>query len=165
MKVIECHICFSDYLKIYHNEPFNYRLLPKLSKWFNFWKINNDFGPLPSSIRDWMQTCSKFSSACCHWNMVSIVRHSICLLFSFSREHGAVFAAFSGITGTALLYWGVNPLTSIIGAANYFIYTAAYTPMKRITPLNTWVGSVVGALPPVMGWTAATDYIGLGNIY
>ena len=35
------------------------------------------------------------------------------------------------------------------------LYTVVYTPMKQRTPLNTWVGAVVGAIPPVMGWTAA----------
>ncbi|XP_067932545.1 protoheme IX farnesyltransferase, mitochondrial-like isoform X2 [Watersipora subatra] len=82
-----------------------------------------------------------------------------------SREHAAVYAAVAGVAGTSLLYWGVNPLTCYIGAVNYLLYTAVYTPMKRLTPLNTWVGSVVGALPPVMGWTAATGGIDMGALW
>lgn len=81
----------------------------------------------------------------------------------YSREHAAAFAAVAGVTGTSLLYLGVNPLTCYIGAVNYLIYTAVYTPMKRLSPANTWIGSVVGALPPVMGWTAATGFVDMGT--
>ena len=50
---------------------------------------------------------------------------------------------------------GTNCVTATLGAATLGLYTLAYTPMKQQTPLNTWVGAVVGAIPPVMGWTAA----------
>lgn len=40
------------------------------------------------------------------------------------------------------LYYGVNPVTAALGAANLILYTSIYTPMKRISILNTWVGSV-----------------------
>ena len=43
-----------------------------------------------------------------------------------------------------------------IGLANLFLYTTVYTPMKRLTVYNTWVGSVVGALPPLIGWVSAS---------
>lgn len=36
------------------------------------------------------------------------------------------------------------------------LYTLVYTPMKRMSIVNTWVGSIVGAIPPLMGWAAAT---------
>ncbi|EDO29172.1 predicted protein, partial [Nematostella vectensis] len=42
------------------------------------------------------------------------------------------------------------------GAFNIALYTCIYTPMKRLSIANTWVGSVVGALPPLMGWAACT---------
>ena len=80
-----------------------------------------------------------------------------------SREHAAVFAATSGLLGTGLLYYGVNPLTCYVGVFNYFLYTSIYTPMKRTSLLNTWVGSVVGALPPIMGWAAATNDVASGE--
>jgi protoheme IX farnesyltransferase len=66
-----------------------------------------------------------------------------------------VFAIACGAVGTAELYFGVNPTTAFLGAGNIVLYAAVYTPLKRIHPINTWVGAVVGAIPPLMGWTAA----------
>jgi len=48
-------------------------------------------------------------------------------------------------------------LTSVVGAATLFSYLFVYTPLKRVTWLNTAVGAVPGALPPLMGWTAARN--------
>ncbi len=65
---------------------------------------------------------------------------------------------FGGVCATAgLLYLAlaVNLLTSVIGAVTLVSYLFIYTPLKRVTWLNTLVGAVPGALPPVMGWTAA----------
>jgi protoheme IX farnesyltransferase len=50
---------------------------------------------------------------------------------------------------------GVNVLTLSLGAASVLSYVLAYTPLKRVTSLCTVVGAVPGALPPLMGWTAA----------
>ncbi|NXN94386.1 COX10 protein, partial [Rhinopomastus cyanomelas] len=72
------------------------------------------------------------------------------------------FAASCGVPGIALLTLGVNPLTGALGAFNIFLYTCCYTPMKRMSIANTWVGAVVGAIPPVMGWTAATGSLNAG---
>ncbi|GAB5580544.1 protoheme IX farnesyltransferase [Prionailurus iriomotensis] len=66
------------------------------------------------------------------------------------------------ISGVALLTWGVNPLTGALGVFNIFLYTCCYTPLKKISIANTWVGAVVGAIPPVMGWTAATGSLDAG---
>ena len=73
------------------------------------------------------------------------------------------FAAVSGLTGVALLLYGVNTLTASLGAINLILYTMGYTPLKRISVVNTWVGSIVGAIPPVMGWTAATGSLDLSK--
>ncbi|XP_042637559.1 protoheme IX farnesyltransferase, mitochondrial [Orycteropus afer afer] len=72
------------------------------------------------------------------------------------------FATCCAVPGVALLTWGVNPLTGALGAFNIFLYTCCYTPLKRISIANTWVGAVVGAIPPVMGWTAATGSLDAG---
>ncbi len=56
--------------------------------------------------------------------------------------------------GLVYLSVQVNLLTSVIGAVTLVSYIAVYTPLKRVTPLNTVVGAVPGALPPLMGWTA-----------
>ncbi|CAG0900039.1 unnamed protein product [Cyprideis torosa] len=69
--------------------------------------------------------------------------------------HGALFAILSGAFGFVTLYTCVNPLTASLGALNFLLYTSVYTPLKRTSIVNTWVGSVVGAVPPMMGWTAA----------
>ncbi|XP_072414441.1 protoheme IX farnesyltransferase, mitochondrial [Chiloscyllium punctatum] len=81
-----------------------------------------------------------------------------------SPLHAVSFAVACSVPGIALLTLGVNPLTGALGAFNIFLYTCCYTPMKRLSILNTWVGSVVGAIPPVMGWTAATGTIGAGAL-
>lgn len=72
-----------------------------------------------------------------------------------STRGAALFAILAGVGGVLALYYGVNPTTACLGAANIGLYAAVYTPMKRISVLNTWVGALVGALPPLMGWTAA----------
>eukprot|EP01064_Diplonema_japonicum_P026503 TRINITY_DN37947_c0_g1_i1.p1 TRINITY_DN37947_c0_g1~~TRINITY_DN37947_c0_g1_i1.p1 ORF type:complete len:342 (+),score=73.65 TRINITY_DN37947_c0_g1_i1:68-1093(+) len=57
-------------------------------------------------------------------------------------------------TGTAMLY-AVDPTSAALGVACWALYVHCYTPMKRAHWLNTWVGAVVGALPPMMGTVAA----------
>ena len=59
------------------------------------------------------------------------------------------------IVGLAYLAIAVNFTTSLLGASSLFCYVFIYTPLKRVTWLNTAVGAVPGALPPLMGWTAA----------
>lgn len=66
--------------------------------------------------------------------------------------------AFS-IAGLLYLAFAVNLITSLLGAATLASYVFVYTPLKRITWLNTAVGAVPGALPPMMGWTAARNEI------
>jgi protoheme IX farnesyltransferase len=61
-------------------------------------------------------------------------------------------ASLLGIVYLALL---VNGPTALIGLVCLFSYLFIYTPLKRITWLNTVVGAIPGALPPLMGWTAA----------
>lgn len=71
-----------------------------------------------------------------------------------SPAHATSWASAAGLTGIGTLALGTNPVTAALGGGTLALYTLVYTPMKRTTPLNTWVGSVVGALPPLMGWTA-----------
>ena len=53
----------------------------------------------------------------------------------------------------------VNKLTGFLGAATLVSYVFVYTPLKRVTTLNTLIGAIPGAIPPLMGWTAATGEI------
>lgn len=67
------------------------------------------------------------------------------------------FGAMSGLTGVGMLYSLTNPLVAGLGAANIFLYAVPYTLSKPRSEYNTWVGAVVGAIPPMMGWAAATE--------
>ncbi len=64
-----------------------------------------------------------------------------------------------GVTGVAYLTLLVNPLTALLGFVTLASYVFVYTPLKRRTSLNTVVGAVPGALPTVMGCTAALGAI------
>jgi protoheme IX farnesyltransferase len=68
--------------------------------------------------------------------------------------HATGFAVVTGTLGPILLYTMANPTTAALGLANIALYAGAYTWMKRRTIWNTWAGAVVGAIPPLMGWTA-----------
>ncbi|KAH9958547.1 UbiA prenyltransferase family-domain-containing protein [Russula dissimulans] len=73
---------------------------------------------------------------------------------ALSPAHAAAFAASTGVAGPALLWSMCNPTTALLGAANILLYAGPYTWMKRRTIWNTWVGAIVGAVPPLMGWAA-----------
>jgi protoheme IX farnesyltransferase len=80
-----------------------------------------------------------------------------------SKRAAFLFALATGALGTSILWYGVNPTTAILGAANIGIYAFAYTPLKRIHPVNTWVGAIVGGIPPLMGWCAAASQYSTTN--
>ncbi|SOV74434.1 cytochrome c oxidase assembly protein (heme A: farnesyltransferase), putative [Plasmodium sp. gorilla clade G3] len=73
---------------------------------------------------------------------------------SISVKHAEIFAVVSALSGSLMLYFFNNPLTSFLGIFNIFLYTCIYTPLKRKTPYNTHVGSIVGSIPTLMGCTA-----------
>jgi protoheme IX farnesyltransferase len=66
-----------------------------------------------------------------------------------------IFGGACAVTGLLQLAFFVNTLTSVIGAVTLVSYLFIYTPLKRVTWLNTPIGAIPGALPPLMGWTAA----------
>ena len=76
--------------------------------------------------------------------------------------HAFTFASVSAASGIGMLSL-INPLTAALGAANIVLYSFTYTPMKRMSIANTWVGAVVGALPPLMGWAACTGTLHLAT--
>jgi len=81
-----------------------------------------------------------------------------------SSLHALTFALVSASAGTAILYSGANGIVAGLGLANLLLYTCVYTPMKRFTIVNTWAGAVVGAIPPLMGWAAATGSLSAGSL-
>jgi protoheme IX farnesyltransferase len=66
-----------------------------------------------------------------------------------------VLGAACGGIGLIYLALAVNLLTSLLGAITLASYLFVYTPLKRVTTLNTVIGAIPGALPPLMGWAAA----------
>jgi len=77
---------------------------------------------------------------------------------------GAWFGTLLSATGLIELTWKVNPLASAVAAATLVSYVFVYTPLKTRTSLSTLIGAVPGALPPVIGWAAATGTISIGAI-
>jgi len=75
---------------------------------------------------------------------------------ALSTNQAMTAATVWGCSGVGLLAFGTDPVTTALGAGNTVLYAGLYTYMKRFSIYNTWVGAVVGAVPPVMGWTAAT---------
>lgn len=72
--------------------------------------------------------------------------------------NAATFGGITGVVGLGTLY-AINPLTAWIGLATILVYCPLYTIAKRHTIYNTWLGAIVGGLPPLLGWAACTDSI------
>jgi protoheme IX farnesyltransferase len=53
-------------------------------------------------------------------------------------------------------------MAAALGAGNIFLYAGVYTPLKVLSVANTWVGALVGAVPPLMGWAAAAGELDVG---
>lgn len=61
----------------------------------------------------------------------------------------------TSVVGILLLLEAVNAVTAILGAVTVLLYLGVYTPSKKVSPLSTLIGAIPGAMPPLMGWTAA----------
>ncbi|URD83790.1 protoheme IX farnesyltransferase [Musa troglodytarum] len=81
-----------------------------------------------------------------------------------SVSHAAIWASTVGIAGTTLLAWKANYLAAGLAASNLVLYAFVYTPLKQIHPVNTWVGAVVGAIPPLLGWAASSGELPLKSV-
>lgn len=71
------------------------------------------------------------------------------------------FGLALGLVGTVVLAMGANYLAAAVAFVTFLLYVGAYTPLKPLTSLNTVVGAVPGALPPMIGWGAATGRLGI----
>ena len=78
-----------------------------------------------------------------------------------SPADAALFGSALGVLGLAVLGLGVNGLSAAVAAATFFLYVGVYTPLKSVTTLNTAIGAIPGALPPVIGWAGATGRLGI----
>jgi protoheme IX farnesyltransferase len=74
-------------------------------------------------------------------------------------EAGLIIGGVCAGAGLIWLALTVNILTALLGAVTLASYVFVYTPLKRVTTLNTAIGAIPGALPPLMGWTAARGEI------
>lgn len=70
-----------------------------------------------------------------------------------------VYGLALSIGGTVWLFAFSGTLTAVLAALCVVSYVAVYTPLKRVSTLNAVIGAVPGAIPPMMGWTAATQAI------
>ena len=74
-------------------------------------------------------------------------------------QSAVIISAVLGLLGTAVLVVFTNMLTTGLGVLALFIYVTLYTPLKRKTTLALLIGAIPGAIPPIMGWTAASNQI------
>lgn len=83
----------------------------------------------------------------------------VLVVHRFSPLHALSFAGITGATGICILYMFANPLSACLGVLNLAFYAGVYTPLKRVHIACTWAGALVGAIPPLMGYAAATGTI------
>lgn len=69
------------------------------------------------------------------------------------------FTLVTALTGVGMLWFFTNPLTTYLGILSMILYVFVYTPLKRVGPVAVLVGAIPGAMPPLLGWVAATGAI------
>lgn len=79
-----------------------------------------------------------------------------------SLLHAIVFCIAAGILGVGILRLFVNELSAALALFTILLYVGVYTPLKPVTTLNTLVGAVCGAVPPMIGWAAAAGDLSAG---
>lgn len=77
-----------------------------------------------------------------------------------SPKQSRLFSLGLIITGLIYLISVVNMVAGLVSLATTLIYLCIYTPMKRVSAVNVFIGAIPGALPPVGGWAAATGHLG-----
>jgi protoheme IX farnesyltransferase len=80
------------------------------------------------------------------------------------RTLAFVFGLLCFAAGTGFLWVFTNMLTGLLGGLTVVLYAAVYTPLKRVSSLNTLVGAIPGAIPPLMGWTAVQNNLGIEGL-
>ncbi|RLD25523.1 MAG: protoheme IX farnesyltransferase, partial [Bacteroidetes bacterium] len=76
-----------------------------------------------------------------------------------SVNEGLRYATIMSVIGLALLA-SINLFSLVLGFLSLFIYVVIYTPLKKITPLAVFVGAFPGAIPPMLGYIAASGHFG-----
>jgi protoheme IX farnesyltransferase len=78
--------------------------------------------------------------------------------------HATTVGLVTAIGGSIYLAVFTNPLTGLLTLLTSVVYLAAYTPLKRVSPICTFVGAFPGAMPGVLGWTAARGQLEWGTL-
>lgn len=81
---------------------------------------------------------------------------------AMKRSEAFLSGSVMVLVGAGLLFFGVNPLAGFLTLFTATLYILVYTPMKPRSTLNTLVGAVCGAVPPMIGWAAASGTLSLG---
>lgn len=76
-----------------------------------------------------------------------------------SVQEAIVFIIICLTTSLVILWIYTNPLTVVLSIVSMILYSFVYTPLKRVGPVAVFVGAIPGALPPLLGWIAATGSI------
>ncbi|WP_421976433.1 heme o synthase [Roseivirga seohaensis] len=76
-----------------------------------------------------------------------------------TKNEALTFAAIVAVAGILVLYFSTNLLTTGLAILSMVLYSFVYTPLKRVGPIAVFVGAFPGALPPLLGWVAATGAI------
>jgi heme o synthase len=80
-----------------------------------------------------------------------------------SNMEAGIFAFVALFCGLALLWMQFNLLSAFISLVSFVLYVLVYTPLKKVSPINVFVGAIPGALPCLIGWSAATGSLSLGG--
>ena len=81
-----------------------------------------------------------------------------------SLLHATVVGVLASIGGSVYLAVFTNPLTGLLTLLTSVVYLAAYTPLKRVSPICTSIGAFPGAMPGVLGWTAVRGRLDWGTV-
>jgi heme o synthase len=81
-----------------------------------------------------------------------------------SPNAALIFGLLLAVVSLPILFFGVNPMTGLLGAIALVSYVLLYTPMKRHSVRALWVGAIPGAIPPLLGWTAITGRLDAAGI-
>ena len=122
--------------------------------------------PMPFSLERWLHTIFgiallAFSSSI--FNQLMEIREDAKMKRTQNRPlpkqkvsptNSFLFALFISVFGITHISIKVSPFAAFLGAISLLVYLLFYTPLKKITFLNTFIGAIPGAIPPVIGWVA-----------
>jgi protoheme IX farnesyltransferase len=81
-----------------------------------------------------------------------------------SIPEATIFSILISFAGLMLLLYSTNILTATLSLVSLILYSFVYTPLKRVGSIAVFVGAIPGALPPLLGWVAATGQISVEAI-